>query len=114
MTRGSARRAVFRETEAALQRRGRALARLCGYRLQYHTRYSLGSDPGWLDDAFLNPDLHRFIVVEWKGPRGQLAAEQYDWAEQLMLAGIEVYVWWPDQWDEVERVFLQGERLSPW
>jgi hypothetical protein len=70
---------------------------------QYNSRQSRS---GWLDIPAWRPG--RFIVIEVKVGRDNLSAEQYFCALTLIEAGIEVYVWWPGDIDEVEDV-ISGE-----
>jgi len=88
-------------TEADLLLSIRQLARLTGWRC-YHTRYSLGSDPGFPDLVLVR--LGRVIFAELKSERGKLTPAQQEWMEELELAEnrsgetVQVRLWRPDDW----------------
>ena len=88
-------------TEAELMAAIRQLARLTGWRC-YHTRYSLGSDPGFPDLVLVR--LGRMVVAELKGPRGRLTPAQQEWLDALVeVEGrtggvVEVHLWTPEDW----------------
>ena len=61
---------------------------------------------GWLDLSMVRPP--RIIMAELKSASGRLTAEQKVWVSLWQQCpGIEVYVWCPKDWDEIERM-LKG------
>jgi hypothetical protein len=71
--------------------------------LEYHTHTSYRSPAGFLDLCMVRPP--RLVFAELKGPDGVLSPRQIVWRDRLMaVPGIEVYVWWPKDWDEVIRI----------
>lgn len=70
----------------------------------------------WRSDSGF-PDLvlareGKIIFAELKSKRGRVTGEQQCWLNTLRAnPNVEVYVWRPDDWPEVERV-LKGEALE--
>lgn len=54
------------------------------------------------------PDLilvrERVVWAELKVGKGKLTPEQVDWLDALTAAGQECYIWYPSDWDEIEKV----------
>lgn len=48
----------------------------------------------------------RLLFVELKREGEQPTPEQAAWHEQLRACGQQVYVWWPSDWPEIERILL--------
>lgn len=80
-----------------------ALLHLYGW-LVYHPlpavhrgRYvtAMQGDKGWPDIAAAHP-VHGFLVAELKTDTGKVTAEQKQWMHALLSAGVEAYVWRPD------------------
>lgn len=46
----------------------------------------------------------RLVVAELKSRRGKLSPDQLDWLEAWRQVGAEVFVWRPDDWDDICRV----------
>jgi hypothetical protein len=46
----------------------------------------------------------RVIWAELKSAKGQPTPEQYEWLWMGRGAGIECYLWRPDDWDEIQAV----------
>ena len=88
-------------TESDLLSAVRQLARLTGWRC-YHTRYSLGSDPGFPDLVMVR--LGRLVIAELKSDRGKLTPAQQEWLDDLAeVEGrtggvVEVHLWTPEDW----------------
>ena len=104
-------------TERELQRAVVELARLMGWRV-HHTRPALTQRGRWLtpiqgDAGF--PDLvlcrpPRLILAELKRVGGKLTAEQQAWLEALQAcAGVECYLWTPNDWDAIVRMLTGGK-----
>lgn len=70
--------AVTRMTEAELQREVEALTRQLGL-LKYHTKYSLGSDPGFPDLVIGSPRWHSVLFVELKRHGHDPRPNQTEW-----------------------------------
>jgi spermidine/putrescine-binding protein len=75
----------------------RQLARLHGWRV-FHAYDPILTDPGFPDLVLVR---ERVIFAELKGPRGRVSERQWEWIDALMAAGAEVYIWHPDDIDEV-------------
>jgi len=69
----------------------------------YHTRYSLGSNPGFMDLVLVRPS--RFLVAELKRVGGKTTAHQDRWLALCRLCpGIETYLWFPTDLDAIYEV----------
>jgi len=97
------------QREKDFQRAVIDLARLTGWRV-HHTRPALTRRGRWLtpiqgDAGF--PDLvlvraGRVIFAELKRVGGKPTAEQQAWLEALQAcAGVEVYLWTPNDWEAI-------------
>ena len=77
-------------------------ARLRGW-LVYHTRDSRRSEPGFPDLVLIR--RRRIIFAELKTDRGRLTGSQKQWLGNLLGLGdpVEVYLWRPREWPDVER-----------
>jgi len=62
------------------------------------------------------PDLvlvrDRIVFAELKAQKGKLSADQSNWIEWLRDADVEVYVWRPDDIDEVIETLTAHERKT--
>jgi hypothetical protein len=77
------------------------LAKLQGW-MAYHTHDSRRSEPGFPDCVLARAP--RLILAELKRETGQLTEEQQAWLDELAGCGsVEVYVWRPADWPEIER-----------
>lgn len=94
-------------TEARLLRHVKLAALMYGY-LCYHTRLSIGSDKGFPDLELVRRDPPSHIYAELKSERGRLTPDQREWIETLRAVGRTVYVWRPDDLDEIHRI-LKGD-----
>jgi hypothetical protein len=103
------------QRERDFQRAVIDLARLTGWRV-HHTRPALTRRGRWLtpiqgDAGF--PDLvlcrgGRVIFAELKRVGGKPTAEQQAWLEALQAcAGVECYLWTPDDWDAIEAILTR-------
>ena len=61
---------------------------------------------GWPDLTLVRD---RTIHAELKSARGRLSVHQERWLERLRAAGSEVYVWRPDDWDEIAAVLTRRQ-----
>jgi len=109
---------VRRITEREFQRAVVELARLHGWRV-HHTRPALNRRGQWQtpiqgDAGF--PDLvlardGRVIFAELKRTGGRPTQQQHMWLETLALCnGVEVYVWFPDDWDRIVEILGKTSR----
>lgn len=79
------------------------LARFAGYELIYHTWDSRNSPAGYPDLMLLKDRI--LIVAELKIPPDNLSPEQYFWLLEFSdVPGVDVYVWWPEDWAEIKQV----------
>ena len=91
-------------TESELLAAVLELAAFAGFRC-HHVR------PAWSQRGYRTPlqgdkgfpDLclcghKRLLIVELKSEDGEVTPEQWLWIEALTLAGIEAYIWRPDDW----------------
>lgn len=46
----------------------------------------------------------RVVVAELKRKGGRVEPTQRAWLDDFAASGVEAYVWFPSDWDEVERV----------
>jgi hypothetical protein len=91
-------------TESELQSGIIDLARLFRWRVA-HFRPAQTSK-GWRTPVAADgkgfPDLvlvrDRVVFAELKAARGVVSAAQTEWAQALTGAGVEVYLWRPDDW----------------
>jgi hypothetical protein len=68
----------------------------------YHPWLSIRSPRGWPDLAICRPP--RLVLAEIKSDRGKTSPDQDRWLDLLgRCAGLEVFVWRPADWAEIER-----------
>ena len=79
--------------------------------LPYHNLHAKGSDPGFLDLLLLR--VPRLVIAELKVPPNVTPSDWQEvwlagWRTLALLSGphlsIEVFVWTPSDWDDIERV----------
>ena len=61
---------------------------------------------GFLDLVMLKDE--RMVIVEAKVGRNKTTPSQDEWIEAFRTAGVEVYVWYPEDWDEAVKVLSRG------
>jgi nucleotide-binding universal stress UspA family protein len=101
------------------------LAKRLGWRV-YHTHNSRRSEPGFPDLVLARPKIitgpyamsaARVIFAELKTETGKVEPAQQEWLDVLQAVAenagnngrnVEVYLWRPSMWPEIERV-LKGE-----
>ena len=77
-------------------------AKLFGWRW-YHTYDSRRSPAGFLDLVLVRTP--RLVISEVKKEDGRVTPDQRVWMEDLRgCPGVEVYLWRPSDWQEIERV----------
>jgi hypothetical protein len=96
---------MTRLTEAAFQQQVQELAAYYNWELQYHTRDSRRSNPGWPDLVLCRPP--EILFIELKAEKTRVTKEQHRWVQALCECGLEVYIWRPGDWDEIQA------RLAP-
>jgi hypothetical protein len=101
----TARRLV--QPESSLQRQVLALAKAYGWRA-YHSWSSQHSTAGFPDLVLLRPP--RLIFAELKRQDRNLSDDQAAWAEDLVAAGVEYYLWRPADFQAIEEI-LRRRRL---
>jgi hypothetical protein len=57
---------------------------------------------GYPDLTLIHPGSASLLFVELKTERGKLRPEQRLWLETLRAAGVDVRVWKPHDWSEIE------------
>lgn len=93
--------AIFKITEKQWQEQVEALLMFCGWRF-YHTRDSRKSNEGFPDIITLR--RRRMVVAELKVGDEQPSPKQEEWLEDFKgVPGAEVYVWRPEDIEEVKR-----------
>lgn len=75
-------------------------ARLKGWAVHF-THTSKHSPSGWPDLVLVRGQ--RLLVRELKTARGRLTAAQWDWLLALQRAGVDVGVWRPSMWAEIQQ-----------
>lgn len=71
--------------------------------LCYHTRFSWKSEPGYPDITLVRGA--RLIFAELKRDDKDPTPEQELWLKALgQVPAVEVYVWRPRDWDDVQRI----------
>ena len=75
-----------------------------GFRV-FHTHDSRRSEGGYPDLTMVRRGRARgrgqVIYAELKSMKGKVTREQQWWIDDLLDAGCEVFVWRPDQWNEI-------------
>src|ERR1700734_1444410 len=66
-------------------------------------RTAVSGDGKGFGDLFLIKG-HRAIGAERKGGRNKPTIEQASWLSCLAAAGIETFVWRPENWDDIVRI----------
>lgn len=93
------------QSEAAWQRTVLDLARLLGWWV-YHTHDSRRSTAGFPDLVLIRD---RVIFAELKTSSGKVRDAQKLWIGLLERAGGEVYLWRPDDFDEVHEILRRRD-----
>ncbi len=75
------------------------LATLLGWRC-YHVPDSRRCEAGWPDLALWRPP--RFLLAELKANKGRVRLIQQQTIDELRECGLEVYLWRPNMWSEIE------------
>jgi hypothetical protein len=117
-------RGQYAEPEDEFQKQVLELARRCGWRVAHFKKVlvqrpngstywvtpAAADGKGWPDLALVHPGRGLFLLRELKTDSGKLTPEQRLWLEDLArVPGLDVGVWQPGQWKEIERT-LKGEQ----
>jgi hypothetical protein len=102
--------------ERTFQRQVVALARLCGYRLIYHTHDARRSPAGFPDLVLLRPGSEdragHLVMLELKTEHGRPTVDQVEWLAGLAtVPGITVRLARPSDWPELEAIFCGAPML---
>ena len=95
--------AVRQKPEQWFQDRVIQRARICGFEQIYHTFDSRHSPAGFPDLILLQDKT--LIVAELKDTGGQPSPEQYFWLLAFSRVTKHVYLWHPEDEDDIQRLF---------
>jgi hypothetical protein len=93
-------------TEKAFQAEVIRLAKRNGWRC-FHPYDSRRSKSGWPDLAMVHRS-YGFVLAELKTADGRLSDAQEEWLADLREAGVRVYLWRPQDFEEIGSV-LSGQ-----
>lgn len=93
-------------TEKEFQATVRQMATAFGWHV-FTTWNSRRSPAGEPDLRLVHPIKQRMIWVELKTEKGKLTALQKEAIELLEMAGEEVYVWRPSDWELIEQTLRE-------
>ncbi len=79
------------------------LFRLQGF-LVFHTHDSRRSEPGYPDLAMVKEKTGRLVYAELKVAKNRPTPAQEMWLAALKKSGVEVYVWYPEDFPEIVAV----------
>lgn len=100
-------------SEADFQRQVIELAHLYGWHVM-HVRKSIGrrggaaahqtttSIKGWPDLTLFRPSTGEHFMAELKSEKGRLSADQKRTIADLRDSGLEVHVWRPSDWNDLQ------------
>ncbi len=105
-------------TEADLQAQVVELAHILGWEVM-HVRRSIGKGTRWTTATSVVgwPDLffwrrRDMFAAELKSAKGKLTSDQEHVLRGLGEAGLSVFVWRPEDWDQIQRVLEKGPRAA--
>jgi hypothetical protein len=90
-------------TERDLREQVRDLCNLTGWKM-YFSWTSIHSPRGFPDLVLANPEKQRVIFAELKSEKGKVTPEQQEWLDVLKQCGAEVFVWHPEDFEEIVRL----------
>lgn len=93
-------------SEKAFLQQLRDMAHAFGW-LTYHTHDSRRSEHGFPDLALLHTKTFRLIFAELKVGKNKPSRAQVIWLDGINAAGVDAYLWTPEDWPEIERI-LRG------
>lgn len=101
-------------SEADLQAQIVELAHVLGWEVM-HVRRSIGKGTRWTTTTSVAgwPDLflwrrREMFAAELKSAKGKVTPEQTHVLHGLVEAGLSVFVWRPEDWDQIQRVLEKG------
>lgn len=94
------------QTEAQFMRTVRDAAHQLGWVTAHFP--AMLANPAGFPDLLLFRD-GRVLVAELKTDAGKLGPKQWEWIGTLAGAGIDVRIWRPEDWSEIEQT-LKGDR----
>ena len=95
--------------EKDLDRAVRDACKMFGW-AYYHTFFSYKSPAGFPDCVLVR---ERVIYAELKGPKTPVSPRQVEWLDTLHKAGQEVYLWRPDNVQQIVDVLRATGRPFP-
>jgi hypothetical protein len=90
-----------------------AVAQTYGWRIVHFLPARVGREnrplTAYLGDGRGFPDLvavkaSRLLFAELKVGRNKTTSHQDEWAQALLLTGVEMYLWTPDDLDDISRI----------
>ena len=103
----AARTIALTVTEAQLQDQVLLLAKWTGW-ASYHPYDSRRSTPGYPDLTLVRGK--RLVFAEMKSEKGRISLDQRRWLGWLDDAGVEVYLWRPSDWKDIETALTSRSR----
>lgn len=105
-------------TEGDFQAQIIELAHILGWEV-LHVRRSIGKGQKWVTATSIVgwPDLfcyrrRQMFAAELKSAKGKVTDEQTHVLHGLGEAGLSVFVWRPDDWDQIQRVLEKGPQAA--
>lgn len=92
------------QLERDFQRRVIDCARVHGWRAYSVPDSRRASEKGFPDLTLWHPNLKIFLMAELKRDKGVLRPEQVIVHEELRGCGINVFVWRPENWDDITKI----------
>jgi VRR-NUC domain len=99
------------ETEKGFQQAVVELAERLGWRVHRVTD-SRRSPEGWPDLLCVHQTHRDLFAAELKRDGGRLSAAQAAWLDALAACGVDVYVWRPYDWPQIEARLTRGPRRA--
>ena len=105
------------ETHDSLMNKIINMAKSMGYDKIYHTWRSYHSPKGFFDIVIGRSRDGRLLFIEVKKEGDELTPDQQKWFEFLTLVAslnetVEVYVWYPHDWDEIAKILQEVKSES--
>ena len=76
-------------------------------------RTALMGNPGFSDICAVHRVSGRLLFAELKVGNHKLTAEQEQWVEALRAAGVEVWIWRPEMWDDIVAMLWRSRAAPP-
>lgn len=68
---------------------------------------ALEGDPGWPDLFFVHEKRRKALAMELKAEGGDPTPDQRAWANALNAAGIPAYIFWPTDFNVIQRLLCE-------